>query len=172
MTKCSEVRWQLTEFLNGETSPTQDNLIRNHLDGCADCALRLVSNGRVEELTLQPAPEWTSDITKRVLSSYPVSAAGMMMVRHLSWVFVVSAGFAVAVFMFVRQLFEVTPVNSLNRLPGGNVERLDIVATQLTANPFFNYIALAVLATVLCVALIILVDRPTALEENAAPQDR
>ncbi len=171
MMKCSDVRWRLTEFLKGETTPTQDDLIRDHLDGCTDCALRLVSNGRVDELAEQAAPEWTSDITKRVLSTYPVSAAGMMMVRHLSWVFVVSAGFAVAVFMFVRQMFEVTPVSSLNRLSGGNVETLDAVATQLTANPFFNYVALAVLATVLCVALIALVDRPTSNENSAARQD-
>ncbi len=170
MMKCSDVRWRLTEFLKGETTPTQDDLIRDHLDGCADCALRLVANGRVDDLADLPAPEWTSDITMRVLSNYPVSAAGMMMVRHLSWVFVVSAGFAIAVFMFVRQMFEAAPVSSLNRLSGGGVERLDAVATQLTANPFLNYIALAVVATVLCVALIVLVDRPTKNENGAARQ--
>ncbi len=170
MMKCSDVRWRLTEFLKGETTPTQDDLIRNHLDGCTDCALRLVSNGRVDELAEQSAAEWTTDITKRVLLNYPVSAPGMLMVRHLSWVFVLSAGFAVAVFMFVRQMFEAAPVASLNRFSGAGVERLDAVATQLTANPFLNYVALAVLATVLCVALIVLVDRPTKNENSTAHQ--
>lgn len=172
MMKCYDVRWQLSEFLKGETTPAQDDLIRDHLDGCADCALRLVSNGRVDEISLQQAPLWTSDITKRVLLNYPVSAAGMMMVRHLSWVFVVSAAFAVAVFMFVRQMFEAVPVSNLDRLSGVGVERLDVVTSQLTANPFLNYVALAILATILCIALIVLVDRPTVNEDNAARQDQ
>ncbi len=167
MMTCSEVRWQLSQFLKGETGPTQDELIRDHLDDCSDCALRLVSSGRVDQIPQQADIPWNTDLTQRVLSYYPVSPAGMVMVRHLSWVFIVSAAFAVGVFVFVRKMLEATPARSFDRLSESGTERLDAVAVQLAANPFLNYVALAVLATLICVALIALVDRPTR-NDNAA----
>lgn len=161
MMKCSDVRWRLSEFLKGETLPVQDEQIREHLDHCSDCAMRLASSSRVDELADLAEPEYTSNVTRRVLSYYPISPAGMMMVRHLSWAFVASAGVAVGVFMFVRNMMESTPTNGLNGLTRLGTDRLDIVASQLTSNPLVNYVALAVLATILCVALIGLVDRPS-----------
>ena len=159
--KCSDVRWRLNEFLRGETSPIQDDLIRRHLDICPDCALRLATSSRVDELADVPMPEYTSNITNRVLSYYPVSPAGMMMVRHLSWAFVASAGFAVGVFMFVRNMINSAPSTGLENFTQVGSDGLETVASQLTSNPLVNYIALAALAAILCVALIGLVDRPS-----------
>lgn len=159
--KCSEVRWHLNEFLKGETSPVQDDMIRQHLDACTECAVRLISSGRVDDLEGVAAPQYTSNITSRVLAYYPVSPAGMMMVRHLSWVFVASAGFAVGVFIFVRKMLASAPSSGLENFTQVGTEKIDTVATQLTSNPLVNYLILAVLAAILCVALIGLVDRPT-----------
>lgn len=160
--KCSEVRWQLSRFLNGATTPTEDELIRDHLDSCADCALRLASSHRVDSLKAETAPAPQSDLTKRVLSYFPESPTGMMMVRHLVWVFGVSASFAVCVFVFVREMLASPPGRILNPVTRLEDEGITGLVSLFTNNPLINYVSLAVLATLLCVALVLFVDRPSA----------
>lgn len=165
---CKDVRWQLSRFLNGATSPSEDDLIREHLDQCPDCALRLVSNGRVDNLNCELAPQVSADITAQVLAYYPESPSGMMMVRHLAWVFLVSASFAVAVYMFVRQLLTTSPLSATNPIERLNQDGLGQVVSTFTSNPLLNYVMLAVLAAVLCVALVLFIDRPTSSQRSSS----
>jgi anti-sigma factor RsiW len=164
--KCSDVRWQLPRFLGGSTSPTEDELIRDHLDRCADCSLRLIANGRLDSLEVRTTAPLSADFTKRVLAYYPVSPSGMIMVRHLPWVFLVSAGFAVAVFLFIREMIASASAAKLSSISQAGESGVREITSLFSANPLFSYIAFAVLATILCVALVLFVDRPTSVSKR------
>ncbi|MGB5106892.1 MAG: zf-HC2 domain-containing protein [Candidatus Zixiibacteriota bacterium] len=170
--QCSDVRWQLSRFLDGATSPTEDDLIRDHLDQCPDCALRLVSNGRVDNLDLSATPQISANFTTQVLAYYPESPSGMMMVRHLAWAFLVSAGFAVAVYMFVRQMLTSAPLSSVNPIDRFDEGGIGEVVSVFASNPLLNYVLLAVLATILCVALVLFIDRPVDSHKDIARTNR
>lgn len=170
--KCGDVRWQLTEFLGAVTSPAQDDLIRDHLDQCPDCAVRLVSSGRVDAVELSLAPRLSADITGKILAYYPESPTGMVMVRHLSWVFLVSASFAVGVFSFVRRMLASPTPSAFNPVSQIGDSNLEGVATQLFTSPLASYITLALLATALCIMLIYLVDRPMSESKSISQSPR
>lgn len=170
--KCTEVRWQLNQFLNAATSPDEDELIREHLDSCPDCALRLSSSHRIDNLIMESAPAMKSNVTKQVLAYFPESPTGMMMVRHLAWVFGISASFAVCVFVFVREMLASPPGRILNPVTRLEEQGITGLVSVFTNNPLLNYISLAVLATILCVALVLIVDRPSARRNSNSAAHR
>ncbi len=158
--KCSEVRWRLSQFLNASTASDEDELIRSHLESCPDCALRLVSNNRLETVDLGHFAPLKSDVTKKVISYYPASPSGMIMVRHLPWVFVSSAVFAVGVFLFVRQMLASASAGGLRAIGQVDQNGVKELLSFFATNPLASYISLAILATILCIALVLFVDRP------------
>lgn len=160
MIQCTELRWQFSRFLNGETSPETDEIIRNHLDECPNCARRLASAGSMNSIELHDPIVGTADITDRVLQYFPESPSGFMMIRHLVWVFIISALFGVGIYQLVRKLASVPVEKGFEPSQVFSESGFQLVSNYLASHPLLSYTALAIGATVLCIVLIYLIDSP------------
>jgi hypothetical protein len=161
MIPCRDVRWRMKTFLDGSLTPAQSDLIRRHLDCCASCAAELVVETRLSKVLLEDvsAPD---DFTEKLLLHFPEPTVSTILFKYLCGTFALSVIVGVSIFALWRHVAQ--PGRPLfadlrwDRL--GSMESSFPWLTQITSSPTFNYIMLALLATLLTVVLIVIVDHP------------
>ncbi len=161
MIPCRDVRWRMKIFLDGSLTPAQSNLIREHIDCCASCAAELVEETRLSAISLEEvsAPD---DFTEKLLSYFPEPTVSTILFKYLCGTFALSVIVGVSIFALWRHVAQ--PGRPL--LTGLRWDSLSSLESsfpwleQITGSPIFNYMMLALLATLLTIALIVVVDHP------------
>jgi hypothetical protein len=59
--KCADIRKLLSEFIDGDTSPEQNETVREHVASCVACAAEVAALRGLREVTAQLAPEIEPD---------------------------------------------------------------------------------------------------------------
>jgi hypothetical protein len=171
MIPCRDARWRMKAFLDGSLAPDQSDLIREHIDCCASCAAELVEETRLGAISLVEvsAPD---DFTDKLLSYFPEPTVSTILFKYLCGTFALSVAVGVSVFALWRHVAQ--PGHPLlNELRWDNLSSLQSSfpwLEQIMGSPIFNYTMLALLATLLTVALIVIVDHPRG--RNTVPASR
>ncbi len=161
MIPCRDVRWRMKIFLDGSLTPAQSNLIREHIDCCASCAAELVEETRLSAISLEEvsAPD---DFTEKLLSYFPEPTVSTILFKYLCGTFALSVIVGVSIFALWRHVAQPgRPL--LTELRWDSLSSLESSfpwLEQITGSPIFNYMMLALLATLLTIALIVVVDHP------------
>jgi hypothetical protein len=161
MISCLDVRWRMKAFLDGSLAPAQSDLIREHIDRCASCASELVQDSRLGTISLEEvsAPD---DFTEKLLSYFPEPTVSTILFKYLCGTFALSVMVGISIFALWRRVAQPgSPL--LTELRWDSLSSLENSfpwLDQITGSPIFNYTMLALLATLLTVALIVIVDHP------------
>jgi len=161
MIPCRVVRWRMKTFLDGSLTPAQSDLIREHIDWCASCAAELVEETRLSAISPEEvsAPD---DFTKELLSYFPEPTVSTILFKYLCGTFALSVIVGISVFALWRHVAQPgSPLLTELRWDNfGSLESSFPWLEQITGSPAFNYVMLALLATLLTLVLIVIVDHP------------
>ncbi|TFH65264.1 MAG: hypothetical protein E4G91_03110 [Candidatus Zixiibacteriota bacterium] len=148
-------------FLDGSLAPVQSDLIREHIDCCASCAAELVEETRLGTVPLEDvsAPH---DFADKLLLHFPEPTVSTILFKYLCGTFALSVMVGVSIFALWRRVAQPgRPL--LAELRWDSLSSLESSfpwLQQITGSPIFNYMMLALLATLLTVVLIVIVDHP------------
>jgi hypothetical protein len=161
MIPCQEVRRGMKSFLEGSLMAAQSDLIREHIDCCPSCTAGLVEESRLDAIPLEEVSV-PDDFTERLLLHFPEPTVSTILFKYLCGTFALSVMVGVSIFALWRHFAQ--PVRPLlTELRWNNFSSLESSLPWLehiTGSPAFSYAMLALLATVLTVALIVIVDHP------------
>ena len=161
MIPCRDVRWRMKTFLDGSLTPAQSDLIRRHLDCCASCAAELVEETRLGKVSLEDVST-PDDFTEKLLLHFPEPTVSTILFKYLCGTFALSVIVGVSSFALWRHVAQ-PGRQLLTELRWDNLSTTQSSfpwLTQITSSPTFNYMMLALLATLLTVVLIVIVDHP------------
>jgi hypothetical protein len=161
MIPCRDVRWRMKAFLEGSLASAESDRVREHIDCCASCAAELAEETRLNAIPLDEvsAPD---DFTERLLTYFPEPTVSSILFKYLCGTFALSVMVGVSVFALWRH-FAQPGRPLLAELRWDSLSSLESSfpwLAQIMGNPIFNYTMLAFLATLLTVALIVIVDHP------------
>lgn len=161
MIPCREVRWRMSTFLNGSLPPAQSDLIREHIDCCASCAGELAEETRLDTMPLEDVSE-PNRFAEKLLLYFPEPTVSTILFKYLCGTFAMSVVVGISIFALWRRVAQ--PGHSLStELRWDSLSSLQNSlpwVQQITGSPVFNYMMLALLATLMTVVLIVIVDHP------------
>jgi hypothetical protein len=171
MIPCRDVRWRMKTFLDGSLMPAQSDLIREHIDCCTSCAAELVEETRLSTVSLEEVSA-PNDFTEKLLSYFPEPTVSTILFKYLCGTFALSVIVGVSVFALWRHMAQPgSPLMTELRWDSlSSLESSFPWLGQITGSPVFNYMMLALLATLLTVVLIVIVDHPRG--RRALPANR
>jgi hypothetical protein len=148
-------------FLDGSLAPAQSDLIREHIDCCASCASKLVEETRLGTVSLDDvsAPD---NFIEKLLLHFPEPTVSTILFKYLCGTFALSVIVGVSIFALWRHVAQPgRPL--LTELRWDSLSSLESSfpwLEQIMGSPIFNYMMLALLATLLTIVLIVVVDHP------------
>jgi predicted anti-sigma-YlaC factor YlaD len=160
LTNCTDIRWKLSRFLEGELPPGDSERVRDHLDACPACVTYLVNSGKIERMSVEESRGFSPDFNTRLLTETAIHDSGSTLTRLLYYIFGAASLLAISVFAFVR--YYVTP-HDLTAL-GYDLWGGETLATLFPwlkdwlTSPIFSYTCLSLGAVLLSVMLIFAVD--------------
>jgi predicted anti-sigma-YlaC factor YlaD len=165
MSNCTQIRWQLNEFLAGSLTYHESEIVRLHLDRCNVCVRQLTQTARLERQLEIDRTKLAPDFTDRLLQSFPQTRPALAVVRSLAIVFAASSALAIGVFLVIHSLLErgVTGETAV----AVETNALSTMFEQLLAAPAARYGLLAMAAVMLSVLVIVVIDLP---RPHKAPQ--
>lgn len=158
--KCTNVRWKLSRFLDGNLPGEDAEVVRDHLDSCPACVTYLVNSGKIERMVVAESRVFSPDFNRRLLTETAVHDSGSTLTRLLYYIFGAASLLAISVFAFVR--YYVTP-HDLTAL-GFDLSGSETLGTLFPwlrdwlTSPVFSYVCLSLGAVLLSVMLIFAVD--------------
>lgn len=161
MISCTDVRWRMKEFLDGSLDHDTAESVRSHLDRCHACAVTIADETRVDSAVLDDvrAPQEFAD---QVLANFPEATVSTILFRYLCGTFALSVGVGISIFAIWRHVTHPGRPRPIG-VQWSSLSDLQVSLPWLErifSNATFNYLMLALLATVLTIALIIFIDHP------------
>jgi anti-sigma factor RsiW len=153
------MRWRIPGFLNGNLPQEMMEEVREHLDLCPDCAVVLAHPARVEAADSVNSSHLRADFTEELLERLPTSFTGQKLAAFVAVAFVASGVFGVAIWAGIKRLFGASHEFVDATAAISAAENSGILRSLLSTSTV-QYLALGVLAVVICLVVIAIVDRP------------
>ncbi|GEM_PF-1865626 len=161
MISCLDSRWKMRRFLEGSLSSAESDSIRRHIDQCTPCSDALAEEAQRQEIVREDvnSPE---EFTRKLLRHFPAPTVSTILFKYLCGTFAMSVFVGISIFAFWRRAGQ----SGRPLLKGVSWDSLSSLQMtfpwleRIVNNPVFNYLMLALLATLLTVAVIIIVDHP------------
>ncbi len=165
MSRCTDMRWKIPQFLNGDLPGEMMEEVREHLDRCPDCAVALAHPARVEAATLMETSALPQDFTEKLLERLPVSFTGTKLAYMIGLALILSGAFGAIIWAGIRNLL------------GGSRNLVDTAATysvnnggmfeSLFSSATLQYLGIGLAATLVCFLVILIVDGPRGNRQSA-----
>jgi len=158
---CTDTRWRLNGFLEGSLADYDSELVREHLDVCNSCA-SAVADSMVRTQPVLEDIDVSQDFTKKLLSHFPEPTVSAVLFRYLCVTFAASVAVGVSIFAIWRHIAHPSKA-TLADVQWSNLSSLQSSfpwVEHMLNNATFNYMMLALLATILTVILIVVIDHP------------
>lgn len=156
---CGAMRWKIPGFLNGNLPAEMMEDVREHLDICPDCAAVLAHPARVEGADCSNLPPLPEDFTEKLMARLPASFTGQKLAGFVALGFFASGVFGVAIWAAIEWLLGEAGqlAETMSATPAA--ENTTLYQTLFSSSSL-QYLALGVLAVIICLVVIAIVDRP------------